>query len=38
LHLLGFDHGGDKDAEEMENLEASILRSRGIANPYASAP
>jgi probable rRNA maturation factor len=38
LHLLGFDHGGDKDAEEMEDLEASILRSRGIANPYASAP
>jgi len=38
LHLLGFDHGGDREAEEMESLEASILHSRGVANPYASAP
>ncbi len=38
LHLLGFDHGSDKDAEEMEALEAGILRSRGVTNPYASAP
>jgi len=36
LHLLGFDHGEDKDAEEMEHLEAAILESRGIADPYAS--
>jgi probable rRNA maturation factor len=36
LHLLGYDHGADKDAEEMEGLEVSILQSRGIANPYAS--
>lgn len=36
LHLLGFDHGADKDAEEMEHLEAAILGSRGIADPYAS--
>ncbi|MDH4125547.1 MAG: rRNA maturation RNase YbeY [Gammaproteobacteria bacterium] len=38
LHLLGFDHSGDRDAEEMESLEASILHARGVANPYASAP
>lgn len=38
LHLLGYDHGADKDAEEMERLEASILQSRGIADPYASVP
>jgi probable rRNA maturation factor len=36
LHLLGFDHGEDKEAEEMELLEAAILKSRGIADPYAS--
>jgi probable rRNA maturation factor len=36
LHLLGFDHAGDRDAEEMESLEASILQSRGVANPYTS--
>ena len=36
LHLLGFDHGEDKEAEEMERLEAAILESRGIADPYAS--
>ena len=36
LHLLGYDHGEDKEAEEMEHLEAAILESRGIADPYAS--
>ena len=36
LHLLGYDHGEDKEAEEMEHLEAAILQSRGIADPYAS--
>ena len=36
LHLLGYDHGNKADAEEMEQLEATILRSRGIADPYAS--
>ncbi len=35
LHLLGFDHGEDKEAEEMEHLETAILESRGIADPYA---
>ena len=36
LHLLGYDHLQDADAERMEGLEASILAAHGIANPYAS--
>lgn len=36
LHLLGYDHAQDAEAEEMERLEIAILDSRGIANPYAS--
>ena len=35
LHLLGFDHGNDAEAEQMEHLEAEILGTLGIANPYA---
>lgn len=34
LHLLGYDHIIDSDAEEMEALEAKILRKMGIRNPY----
>jgi probable rRNA maturation factor len=34
LHLLGFDHVDDDDAAEMEGLEAQILITYGIANPY----
>lgn len=34
LHLLGFDHIGEDDAEEMESLEIEALRSLGIPNPY----
>ena len=37
LHLLGFDHGNDRDAERMETLERSILDGIGIADPYAGA-
>jgi probable rRNA maturation factor len=36
LHLLGYDHTRDAEAEEMEQLEIAVLGSRGIANPYAS--
>jgi len=35
LHLLGYDHENDEDAEEMEALEVEILNGLGIANPYA---
>ena len=35
LHLLGFDHIDDAEAEEMEALERVILAGLGIADPYA---
>jgi probable rRNA maturation factor len=34
LHLLGYDHIDDADAEEMEALETAALARLGIANPY----
>lgn len=34
LHLLGFDHINDADAEEMEAEEVQILQDLGYANPY----
>lgn len=34
LHLLGFDHIDDADAEEMEALEVAALSRLGIENPY----
>jgi probable rRNA maturation factor len=35
LHLLGFDHEMDEEAEEMETTERRILAGLGIADPYA---
>ena len=35
LHLLGYDHVDDDEAEEMEGLETRILATLGIADPYA---
>lgn len=35
LHLLGYDHQDDNEAEEMESLEISLLESLGINNPYS---
>jgi len=34
LHLFGFDHQNDDEAEEMENMEVLILQKLGINNPY----
>ena len=34
LHLLGFDHEDDTEAEVMEGLEISTLATLGVANPY----
>jgi len=35
LHLIGYDHENDADAEEMESLETDILEQLGIPDPYA---
>lgn len=35
LHLLGYDHETEDDAEIMESLERKILAARGIRDPYA---
>jgi len=35
LHLLGYDHMDDDEAEEMEGLETAILGRLGVADPYA---
>ena len=35
LHLLGHDHAEDDEAEAMEALEAKVLASMGVANPYS---
>jgi probable rRNA maturation factor len=35
LHLIGYDHETDNDAEAMETLEAVILAQLGIPDPYA---
>ena len=37
LHLLGFDHADDAQAETMETLERRALASLGIADPYAES-
>ena len=34
LHLLGYDHINDDEAEEMEAIEIAILREMGVKNPY----
>ncbi|HCP00110.1 MAG: rRNA maturation RNase YbeY [Alphaproteobacteria bacterium] len=34
LHLLGFDHQDDDQAEAMEDLERTVLTRLGVADPY----
>ncbi len=35
LHLIGYDHGADEEAERMETLEKRVLARFGVADPYA---
>jgi probable rRNA maturation factor len=35
LHLLGYDHIGDDEAEAMESLERQIMANLGLHDPYA---
>ncbi|MBJ2146227.1 rRNA maturation RNase YbeY [Vibrio sp. IB15] len=34
LHLLGYDHTEDDEAEEMESLETEIMQAMGFEDPY----
>ena len=34
LHLLGYDHMADSDANEMETIEIQILKELDVPNPY----
>jgi rRNA maturation RNase YbeY len=36
LHLLGFDHQTEEEAEKMESLEIEYLKKLGFSNPYES--
>jgi probable rRNA maturation factor len=36
LHLIGYDHEIDSDADRMERREIAVLRRLGFANPYRS--
>jgi probable rRNA maturation factor len=37
LHLLGYDHEDEAQAQEMEGLERQVLAGLGIPDPYAIA-
>jgi len=37
LHLLGYDHHMEDEAERMERLERDILAPMGVADPYAAS-
>lgn len=34
LHLMGYDHINDEEAEQMESIEREILAQMGISDPY----
>ncbi|MGH8537839.1 MAG: rRNA maturation RNase YbeY [Gammaproteobacteria bacterium] len=38
LHLLGYDHQRQREAEAMEKLEQDILERLGYPNPYSDVP
>ena len=37
LHLLGYDHIDDHEAQEMESLETEILITMGYPAPYKNS-
>lgn len=37
LHLLGYDHESEAEADAMEALETTILAAHGIGDPYKAA-
>jgi probable rRNA maturation factor len=37
LHLLGYDHGSDDDADQMEAIERAAMAELGLGDPYADA-
>ncbi len=37
LHILGYDHQDDEEAEEMESLETEVLSLFSISDPYQEA-
>lgn len=34
LHLIGYDHAGDDEADEMQSIEVEILSKFGVKSPY----
>jgi probable rRNA maturation factor len=36
LHLVGYDHESDEDADEMERLERTILARVDVPDPYVA--
>ncbi|MGQ3210329.1 MAG: rRNA maturation RNase YbeY [Shinella sp.] len=38
LHLFGYDHMDDEEAEKMEGLETRILAELGLSDPYGDDP
>jgi len=38
LHLFGYDHMDDEEAEKMEGLETRILAELGLSDPYGEGP
>ena len=38
LHLFGYDHMEDEEAEKMEGLETRILAELGLSDPYGDDP